>query len=427
MKKKLDELLRNALGPTEEPDAGLNRRIVERLEKRQKGNSLEITGQVCGSGQRGEQMEKKSLRTSAAAAAAALIIGAGSLTVAAAFKYLAPDTVAQEAGETGLAEVFEEGKGIIVNETQVYGGYRVTMLGMVSGADVSEKFRKKDNSILEDRTYAVVAVEHADGTAMTDCAEGGEEFFVSPLIEGYHPAFYNAVSMHGNYTEFVSGGVLYRLVECDNVEIFADRELYLCVSEGSVFYDSDAYSYSTDTGKISRNQEYQSLNALFRLPVDVSKADREKAEAYIENLGIEVKDRPEEKMNVDLGDGFVVETEEGTDKGASAAEYALEFLGNPYVWGGESLTEGCDSSGFTKSVYACFDIDLPHSSSEQKKYGEEIQGLENARPGDLLFYAGPSHVAIYIGEGKIVHSDPSYDICVSEADYDEIVMIRRIF
>lgn len=114
------------------------------------------------------------------------------------------------------------------------------------------------------------------------------------------------------------------------------------------------------------------------------------------------------------------------DMGAEVAEYALQFVGNPYVYGGTSLTEGADCSGFVMSVYANFGVKLPHSSSADRKQGYAVDGLENARPGDLICYSG--HVGIYIGDGQIVHaSNKKTGIKVSNADYRKILAIRRIF
>ena len=82
----------------------------------------------------------------------------------------------------------------------------------------------------------------------------------------------------------------------------------------------------------------------------------------------------------------------------------------------------------TRWVYAHFEISLPHSSKEQRQQGYEVQGLEDALPGDLIFYEAPAHVAVYIGDGKIVHAlSVAGEICVSEADFDEIAMIRRVW
>ena len=116
----------------------------------------------------------------------------------------------------------------------------------------------------------------------------------------------------------------------------------------------------------------------------------------------------------------------GSDMGNAVAEYALQFVGNPYVFGGSSLTEGTDCSGFVMSVYANFGVNLPHSSSSDRSEGYAVDGLENAQPGDLVCYSG--HVALYIGNGQIVHaSNSKTGIIVSRADYRDVLAVRRIF
>ena len=117
---------------------------------------------------------------------------------------------------------------------------------------------------------------------------------------------------------------------------------------------------------------------------------------------------------------------EGSELGKSVAEYALQFVGNPYVYGGTSLTNGADCSGFVMSVYANFGVSLPHSSKSDRSQGAAVDGLANAQPGDLVCYSG--HVALYIGNGQIVHaSNAKTGIIVSNADYKKVLAVRRIF
>lgn len=116
----------------------------------------------------------------------------------------------------------------------------------------------------------------------------------------------------------------------------------------------------------------------------------------------------------------------GSEMGRSVADYALQFVGNPYVYGGTSLTNGADCSGFVMSVYNNFGVGLPHSSAADRSVGSAVNGLENAQPGDLVCYSG--HVALYIGGGQIVHaSTAKTGIIVSNANYRTPLSVRRIF
>lgn len=116
----------------------------------------------------------------------------------------------------------------------------------------------------------------------------------------------------------------------------------------------------------------------------------------------------------------------GSSTGQAVVNYAMQFVGNPYVYGGSSLTNGTDCSGFVMSVYNNFGVSLPHSSSADRSVGATVNGLENAQPGDIICYSG--HVGIYAGNGQIVHASTSKTgIIVSSATYRSILSIRRIF
>lgn len=111
-------------------------------------------------------------------------------------------------------------------------------------------------------------------------------------------------------------------------------------------------------------------------------------------------------------------------KRQAVVDFALQFEGNPYVYGGTSLTNGADCSGFTQSVYAQFGYSLPRTSYEQQNWGTEVS-YADAQPGDLICYGG--HVAIYMGNGQIVHASNSQDgIKISnDATYRTILSVRR--
>ena len=114
----------------------------------------------------------------------------------------------------------------------------------------------------------------------------------------------------------------------------------------------------------------------------------------------------------------------GSAKGQEIANFACQFVGNPYVPGCTSLTEGADCSGFTMAVYNNFGLSLPRSSYAQAGYGREVSYSE-AQPGDIIYYGG--HVGIYIGNGLIVHaSTQATGIKISNALYRSIITVRRI-
>lgn len=118
------------------------------------------------------------------------------------------------------------------------------------------------------------------------------------------------------------------------------------------------------------------------------------------------------------------EAKEKAAGGQAVVDYACQFIGNPYVWGGTSLTNGADCSGFVQSVFAHFGISMPRTSYQQRSAGVGVS-YENAIPGDVICYDG--HVGIYIGNGQIVNAmNPAQGIGISPATYTTILAVRRV-
>ena len=113
--------------------------------------------------------------------------------------------------------------------------------------------------------------------------------------------------------------------------------------------------------------------------------------------------------------------------GDRVTAFAMRFRGNPYKYGGTSLTKGADCSGFVMQIYRHFGVRLPRTSRAMRKAGFKVRSLRKAAPGDILCYKG--HVAIYLGRNYIIHaSSPKKGICVGKnARYKKIITIRRIF
>lgn len=158
-------------------------------------------------------------------------------------------------------------------------------------------------------------------------------------------------------------------------------------------------------------------------------------EEYVEDSGESYTETDEYGNVIDSGN-TVTDVDTSYDSGVSysgngqaVADYALQFVGNPYVWGGTSLTNGADCSGFVQSVYANFGVSLPRTSESQMYAGTEVS-YADAQPGDLICYG--SHIAIYLGGGQIVHASnsapyPQGGIKVSaDATYRTILSVRRV-
>ena len=209
--------------------------------------------------------------------------------------------------------------------------------------------------------------------------------------------------------------------DVDDVEITEDAD-----ADDEMF--SDGTESSTSGGDISamanqivaraeiQAQEYQQLKKEAKKYADAQEVARRAQEIKEETARIrkqalkEAARRKEEKR---------------VAKRQAVADFAVQFVGNPYVWGGTSLTSGADCSGFVQSVYANFGVSLPRTSYEQQNAGYEVS-YADAQPGDLICYGG--HVAIYMGNGQIVHASNARDgIKVSDnAAYRTITSVRRL-
>ena len=270
MRDEFDNKLKKAMRPSEEPDFWLNQKIINR--------NLEV-----------KKMRKNTWKRTAVTFGAVGLLLTGSVGVTAALRYFTPDQVAKETENNKLAKAFDSKGAIDIDENQQTGGYDITLLGMVSGKNLSDFESYANGELQADRTYAVVAIANADGTKMQEKDKDGynvgytDKFFVSPFIEGYNPNRYNAYAFNGGVTYFVKDGVLYWLLDTDNIEMFANHTIYLGVTE-NLGVVGEAYTYQEDSGKIEKNKEYSGVNALFTLPIDKSKASEEEAEKYMDSL-----------------------------------------------------------------------------------------------------------------------------------------------
>jgi len=191
------------------------------------------------------------------------------------------------------------------------------------------------------------------------------------------------------------------------------------IEEGDGYVSTDYVNLSTEFVKAESKAEEEARLAK-------EEAEREKARKAAAEA--EAKRAAENAtQNNTATEAPAVTISGGSETGNALAAYACQFVGNPYVYGGSSLTNGTDCSGFVMSVYANYGVSLPHSSSSLRSSGSGVEGgLAAAQPGDIICYSG--HVGIYIGDGQIVHaSTAKTGIKISRADYRQVLSVRRIF
>ena len=188
--------------------------------------------------------------------------------------------------------------------------------------------------------------------------------------------------------------------------------------------------------QITKDQEYEVTGEPVDgwYPVKVGDLDGWVSGKYVEaetsfSYG-ETKEEEEERIREEeerktLEAAGVPVNSEGVS-GQAVIDYACQFVGNPYVWGGTSLTDGADCSGFTQSVYAHFGVSLPRTTSEMVHSGYAVS-YEEAQPGDMIFYGDGGHVGLYMGDGNIVNAlNSDRGICIISATYTDIYAVRRV-
>ncbi|MDR0943664.1 MAG: hypothetical protein LBM41_03940 [Ruminococcus sp.] len=304
-------------------------------------------------------------------AVAAAVIAVSGLGVYAAVTYLTPSEVAEELYYPKLAEQFEiqtsltekgstdtaaTAAAVITEPISVTSGdYIFTFLGITSGEDLSREFEEAEDG----STYTVVTIENADGTPFdreTYYANVGmQRFFVTPLIHGVEPWMGGAaIFKDGSATENIIDGKIYRIVSCDNIEIFADTGVSLAISTGGIF-DMRAFEYNAETGITTPNPDFDGSSVVFEIPLDPALGNPVKAAEYWAEREAEAtatiaeSDLPPEHRkfvymfeNADWTDVSVIE---GTTKTVSPDEnglYEYSFGEIPGISSGGSLTFSLD-------------------------------------------------------------------------------------
>ncbi len=302
--KDMDELLKRNLLPDCVPEERLNASILKTAKETQ-------------------TMKKKTFRSGAAAAAAVAILAIGSVSGYAAYRYLTPSQVADQMTEDGrLAKAFESKDAITVNETQKTDGYDITLMGLVSGEHLSPVAPEaSQEEIDQEKTYAVVAIAREDGKAMPDIMDADyQTFCVSALIHGKNFLDVNNATLNAGVSSFVQDGVQYEILECDNLETFANMGVYMGVVE-SFGNESQAFTLDEETGDYSINEDFDGMKALFTIPLDKTKADDTAAEMYFAQL------EQQEESQITKDEDDVADVEATSDEGRLASEWEQKLIG----------------------------------------------------------------------------------------------------
>lgn len=194
--------------------------------------------------------------------------------VYAGYKWLNAKQTVSEMGYEKLSKYFDINKDDL--QVEENNKYRVVFLGMISGGNINDQILDED--IDKKRTYIVTAVECKDGTDMTY----DNDIVVSPFISGVRPMDFSIYSIHGGAKKMLKNGTLYTLTECDDLEIFADRNVYLAVMDGVNI--GEGYNYDEKSGAITRNKKAEKLNLLFQVYFDKSKANPKEAQKYLDKI-----------------------------------------------------------------------------------------------------------------------------------------------
>lgn len=349
--------------------------------------------------------------------------GTGSAGVAAAFEdEMQAYSGIDNGGRAGIAETFSQS----LNSAEITAAQVSEMNAGKTASGQEEEEQTTEETTAEETTteetticgYTNLGIASVDGNLNVREGAGTEYEVVGKMQNN---AGCEILGVEGDWTKIQSGKVTGYvssefLVSGDDVVALADevKQTIATVKEGTVtlFVREDATTDSEVVTMVPDGEELEVLEMLdgwARVAVDND-------EGYVCTDYVEISTQlPKAQTLTELQYGQGV-----SDVRVDLVQYALQFVGNPYVWGGTSLTNGADCSGFVLSVFANYGVSLPHYSGSQAGYGTKISSSE-ARPGDLFFYGNGStinHVAIYIGNGQVVHaSSPSSGIKISSAFY----------
>lgn len=322
-------------------------------------------------------MNFKKTRKMAALIAAAVAVLA--VSVSAAVLFLHPADVAERFEDPVLAAAFRSEDAVLVDETVQAGDYTITLGGLVSGEGIGKWYGEAEPS----RTYAVVSIARADGTPLTDdnydvMVTG--TFTISPLVAGYAPQAVNVWTLDGGGGSFLENGVAYYLLDTLDIQMFADRTVYMAVYQGFVpsyeeFSVAEDGTYSMRSGV---------TGALFTLPLDKSLADPAAAQTFVEGTGMNYEPLTDEEL------AALEETEEPVVTTTGENGEKLITIGEPDEGTSMQALSAAQYEAYMEEEMARMAREVKAGTLSQENYDKTVKELEETlagiRDGSMVAY-----------------------------------------
>ena len=316
------------------------------------------------------------------------------------------------------------------------------IIGKMYGNDVAIELRRADDRWTRVRSGDIVGYVMSDYLVQGDQAQALSEIIgmqVATVDEGESREVYQEANETSKVIAMVEEGEQYEVIQNE------EGWLGILTEEGEGFIPSSdvTLSMAYPVAESSRDKEKRFRNSNVKERADHELRKAEKADAVAElartraglsfgqdeetaSAVVEVALRAADAASAQANVAQVAVSQAGEESGQAVIDFALRYVGNPYVWGGSSLTHGADCSGFVMAVYGNFGFRLPHYDVSDRSVGAPVSSLSEARAGDIICYNG--HVALYMGDGRIVHAqDEHHGITTSNANFMHIVCIRRLF